>query len=124
MKNFLAVEKKIEDIFGTVAPVGPFKNVDPMVDFSNLISFFLRSVMLAGGGMMLIYMLWGGLEWITSGGEKEKISKAQSKITNAILGIFILLAVFVVFGLLTGDILGIIKNNADGSGWGFSLPTL
>ena len=71
----------------------------------------------------LLYLLVGAFEWITSGGEKEKIAKAQSKITNAIIGLVIVIAALTLFGVVSGDILGIIKLSPTG-GWIFNLPTL
>lgn len=118
----ILTQADIPGLFGTVKPIGPFTNTNPMQDLSNFISFGLRMVVLLAGGLMLIFMLWGAIDWITSGGEKEKLTKAQNKITNAVIGIFALIVVFVIFGLLTGDILKIIK--FEKGQFIFSLPTL
>jgi hypothetical protein len=45
---------------------------------------FLASV------LVLFYLLWGGIEWITSGGDKGKTEAARNKITSAIIGLIIL----------------------------------
>jgi len=74
------------------------------------------------GLYLIVYLLWGTFDWIKSGGDKEKISKAQAKITNAVIGMILVFVMLSVWGLITGDILGIIKNTP--SGWEFKIPTL
>lgn len=45
----------------------------------------------------LIFLLWGAVKWITSGGEKEKIESARSHIIAAIVGLFVIfLALFII----------------------------
>ncbi len=48
----------------------------------------------------------GAIQWISSGGDKNALEGARSKITNAIVGIVVLFAVFAVLRLV-GDFLGI-----------------
>ena len=66
-------------------------------------------------------MLWGGLDWILSTGEKEKLVKAQNKIMNAVIGIFIIILALVLFNVIAGQVLNIIDTKG---GWQFKLPTL
>jgi len=75
------------------------------------------------GIFLIIYLLWGAFDWISSAGEKEKITKAQNKITNALIGIVLVFVVLTVFNLLAGNLLGIV-NPIDGGGFEIKLPTL
>lgn len=56
--------------------------------------------------IVLIFMLlWGAFEWMTSGGDKEKLSSAQKRIISAIVGILLFgvaFAVIRVLGTFTG----------------------
>ncbi len=115
----------INSIFGTVKPPEgmSFGSDDPAQGFSKLISFGIRLFIIGSGLLLLVYLLWGAFDWINSGGEKEKIQKAQSKITNALIGLVIIFVVLSVFNVLVGGMLGIIQVEDDGS-WTFSLPTL
>lgn len=85
----------------------------------RVINLFILMCALAA----LLYLLVGAFEWITSGGEKEKIAKAQSKITNAIIGLVIVIGALTLFGVVSGNILGIITLSPTG-GWIFNLPSL
>jgi magnesium-transporting ATPase (P-type) len=111
-------------LFGKISPP-PGMNIgggDPFLGISNIFSFGLRMVIIIAGFFVLVYLFWGAFDWITSGGEKEKIAKAQQKITGAVIGLLLIFAVLTVWGLLMGDILGIIVNTPEG--WQFKLPVL
>lgn len=44
--------------------------------------------------------LWGAIEWITAGGDSGKVGKARDKITQAIIGLVILVGSFVIIGFI------------------------
>lgn len=54
----------------------------------------------------VIYLLWGGISWITSGGNKESLEKAKAKVTYAIIGLFVALLSFTLL-FVFGDMFGI-----------------
>ena len=39
--------------------------------------------------LTFLYLLTGGLSWLTSGGDKSKLETARDKITNALVGLVI-----------------------------------
>lgn len=86
----------------------------------SVITTLLGIILILGGGFLLVYLLWGAFDWIISGGDKERLHKAQQKLTNAVVGMIILFSVWTLWRFLTGDILGIIKKN-NGS-WSIQLP--
>jgi hypothetical protein len=59
----------------------------------------------------VLLLIFGGIQWITSGGSKEKLEGARSKIINAVTGLFILFILWVilktvnvVFGINLGNV--------------------
>ena len=48
--------------------------------FTNLVGLFYSVAAIA----LILMLLWGAFEWITSGGDKEKLAAAQRRIINAI----------------------------------------
>lgn len=47
--------------------------------------------------LALIFFIWGGIMWVTSGGDKQKVTAARSRLTYAIVGLVIaFLAFFIV----------------------------
>ena len=123
----LLADQAIDDLLGGISPP-PAMNVggnDPVQGLGKFIGFGIQMFILVAGLFMLVYLLWGAFDWISSSGEKEKITKAQNKITNALIGIVLVFVVLVVFNLLAGNILGIIvvdPNNPNG--FQIKLPTL
>ena len=48
-----------------------------------------------------IYLVWGGIQWITSGGDKSATESARNRIQNAILGLFIVFAAWAVMKIVS-----------------------
>lgn len=65
--------------------------VGGVISLMILISFVLA----------FLYLLLGGYDWITSGGDKTKLQSARDKITNAILGLVIVAAVWAIMMLVS-----------------------
>lgn len=59
-----------------------------------------------GGLLFLMYLVWGGVEWIMGGSDKERVENAKNKITNALMGLA-LLAVSVALVKTIGYVFGL-----------------
>jgi arginine exporter protein ArgO len=55
-----------------------------------------KTIVMIGGIAFLIYLVWGALEWITASGDKNDLDKARHKITNALIGLTIMVASFAI----------------------------
>jgi len=122
-KSFLTFGAGVNDVFGSpVKPPGPsFTN--PVEGISRVIITGIRLSFIVAAILVLLYLLWGAIDWIVSAGEQEKLEKARLKMTHAVLGIVILVAALVLFTVVTGDITQIIRKDSDGN-WRFELPTI
>jgi len=69
-------------------------------DIGTLISSLLRVVMVIAALLVFVYLIWGGVEWITSGGDKSKTESARNKITAAVIGLIILAASYAILQLI------------------------
>ncbi len=101
MKYLLAASSgKVTDIFGKIkSPQGLFSG-DPATAASNLLTIGIRLFFIFAGVTALIWMLRGAFDWITSGGDKEKVSAAQQRIFNAVVGVLILVGVLAIISTL------------------------
>lgn len=72
----------------------------------NLVKNTITIFFSVGALGFVIMFLWGAVNWILSGGDKEKIAGARKRITTAIIGLVLLSLTFVVM-LVIGQILGI-----------------
>lgn len=63
----------------------------------NLITTIVEVVLLVAGILAVVYLIYGGLMYITAGGEAEKATKGRTAITNAIIGIIIIAASLAIY---------------------------
>lgn len=50
----------------------------------------------------LFFLIWGGIKWIFSGGDKTAVESARNHIVAAIVGLIIALAAFFILQLILG----------------------
>ncbi|MBU0578513.1 hypothetical protein KKE34_01205 [Patescibacteria group bacterium] len=65
-------------------------------DLGALIQGALNFVMVIGALLVFLYLIMGGIEWITSGGDKTKTETARNKITAAVVGLIVLAASYAI----------------------------
>lgn len=63
---------------------------------ADVLGFVIKTFFIIAGLAALLFLILGAFTWITSGGDKEKVSKAQEKIQAAVVGLIILVAVVAV----------------------------
>lgn len=63
-------------------------------NIGSLISSVLNIIMVVALLLVFLYLILGGIQWITSGGDKGKTEEARNKITSAVIGIIILAAAY------------------------------
>ena len=54
-----------------------------------ILSAIVQLIFIIASLATFIFLIWGGIEWITSGGDKTAVESAQKKIQAALLGLFI-----------------------------------
>lgn len=92
---------------GTVSPPDPIQKFGADIEgaskfLNNLFSLFL----VVGVVVAFITLLWGGVHYITAGGDKQATQTAREKITAAIIGLVILFSIYLLLNTL-GQFLGI-----------------
>lgn len=89
---------------GLTNPVLPGQLGNPGTSGGDVIARFIPAAisigLLIGTLIFFIYLIWGSIDWIASGGDKQKLESARGKITNAILGLVILFATFAILNLI------------------------
>ena len=66
----------------------------------DLLTFAIRGFFVIAGLAALFYMLLGAFAWVTSGGDKDATTAAQQKITAAVVGVLIIVAVLAIIWTL------------------------
>lgn len=76
------------------------------ITIGGLIGNALPYIFGAAGIALLVYLILGGLQMMTSRGDPKAMQGAQAKITNALIGFVIVIFAFVLVTLI-GKIFGI-----------------
>ena len=87
-------------------------------DIGLIINNAIKIVIMIALILVLAMLIFGALQWILSGGDKEKVAGARNRITHALIGLAILGLAFVILTVVSG-ILGIPSPLS-----GFEIPTL
>lgn len=90
--------------FGTIEPP-PTVPRGGAETLGNILSVAFSVLIVAAIIITIGFVAWGALNWITSGGEKQKVEKARKTITYAIVGMIISILSFVILRFVS-DILG------------------
>lgn len=106
MKNLLAANPA--DVFGEItAPTSIQSLVNQggaggiSIVLKNFIILFYQIAII----LFVFMVIFSALQWITSGGDKEKVANARGRLTNAIIGIVVLGLAWVItqtLGTFTG----------------------
>ncbi len=81
----------------------------PDVGYSNISDFLnasIRLIFIVALLIALVMLIWGAVEWILSGGNKELLEKARGRIIHALVGLAILAVAFAIVQL-AGRFLGV-----------------
>ena len=98
MKEVLAADINIAPPLQGYSDLGKF--------ISNVVQLSFIVAVLA----VLVMLVWGAFEWITSGGDKDAVSKARNRIINALIGLAVLAVAFAIFKV-AGQFLGFDTTN-------------
>jgi len=88
-----------------------------ITDVGQLISALVGTLLILAALLAFVFLILGGLQWITSGGDKAAMETARNKITHAIVGLIIVGAAWAIM-MLVQNFLGV---NVIGS-QGVNLP--
>ncbi len=74
--------------------------------FGKILSSVVTVLTIVGGLAFVIFFTLGGLKWLTAGGDKAKVSEAQTQMTQGVIGLVAMVAALFVTGIV-GGVLGI-----------------
>lgn len=105
MKFFSTVFAQ-EDL-GTIGGpgLGPFgeniagSGAEGLRQVTNAVSSIIGVMTLAAGIWFIFQFLVGGFNWITSGGDKGKLEQARDRLTNAFIGLIVVIAGWSILAL-------------------------
>jgi hypothetical protein len=95
---------------GNITGIGKFQDAaiatNPSIQFGTLISSLITTITVVGGLAFMLYFVLGGLKWITAGGDKTKVSEAQTSMTQGAIGLIVIVVSYFVVAII-GAVLGV-----------------
>lgn len=83
-----------------------------ITELGALISAIVSALLVISALLAFLYLVLGGIGWITSGGDKAGMEAARNKITQAIVGLIIVAAAYAIM-MLVSSFLGISLSSLD-----------
>ncbi len=97
---------KAAEPIGNPALGGSLQSKSGIGFFQDLVPRMIGLAFVVGALVFFFIMIVSAIQWITSGGDKAAVEGARGKITNAIVGIVILLSTFALLKVIE-DFFGI-----------------
>jgi TRAP-type C4-dicarboxylate transport system permease small subunit len=66
----------------------------------NIISAFITLVLIIAALVFFFMLVWGGIKYITSAGDKAQTESARNQITAALIGLVIVFAAWAIINLI------------------------
>ncbi|MBM3205884.1 hypothetical protein FJZ41_03505 [Candidatus Shapirobacteria bacterium] len=66
----------------------------------GIVSGAIRMLLVVSALVAFVFLIIGGIRWVTSGGDKEKTAKAQQTLTAALVGLVIVFAAWAIIKLI------------------------
>lgn len=65
-------------------------------DLSGFVGNFIKSIIGILGIVLVIMIIYGGITWMTAGGDTKKIDKAKDILKSSIIGLVICLSAYII----------------------------
>ncbi len=106
---------------GTLQGIGPLGTVGSLSEalgkFTNVISTAIGIITIFAGIWFILQIFIGAFQWLSSGGDKQGAENARKRLTNAVVGLFVVVASYalislvgLVFGFKILDVAGVFNN--------------
>ncbi len=81
----------VDAAFGKIEPPVFIKSIGEGEEgINSILNVVVVLIYVIAANVFIFMILWAAFQWITSGGEKEKLTAARQRLTHAIIGIVIL----------------------------------
>lgn len=82
-----------------LSPGGQFAGLNN-ITIANIISALIILVLIIAALVFFFMLVWGGISYITSGGDKAQTEAARGRITAALIGLVIVFAAWAIINLV------------------------
>ncbi len=95
------------DSGGDASPIFSLKNPLPSLNnLGDIFNILLSLAFFVAGVAMFFNLVIGGIQWISSGGDQKALDSARRRLTNAVVGLIIVVAAYAI-ALILEKVFGI-----------------
>lgn len=89
-------------VYAQDIPIAPPAGWETLANITagNIVSTIIKLILIVAAVIAFIFLVMGGVKWITSGGDKEGTQAAQKTLTAALIGLLIVFAAWAIMQLL------------------------
>lgn len=80
---------------GKIVPTGSI-DTSQALSLASIWTNVQNIIFFIAGAAAVIYLIWNGIAYITSGGDTDKAKKAKAGVINAIIGIIVIVATYAI----------------------------
>lgn len=84
-----------------IGDLGTNEGAEDGSKFINYVVYLWKVSMNLGALAVIVYFIWGAIEWITAGSDSKKTEGARQRMTNAIIGLVILVSSFTILSFIS-----------------------
>lgn len=93
----------MHDVFAQEIKVNGMSITGPLVGYAtigDIINNVVPFIMTMAGIILFFVLMWGGVDYVTSQGQPEKLKTANAKITAGVIGFVLLVLSFLITRVL------------------------
>lgn len=83
----------------------------PFNDLSDVFGFLVNVVLGVGIAVTIIFLIIGGIQYITARGDQKAAAAARQSLTNAVIGFIVVIGAFTIRVILLNVIGGVNESN-------------
>jgi hypothetical protein len=68
--------------------------------FAGYVAIMWKAMISIGALLVLLYFVWGAIDWITAAGDKGKMEGARNKMLNAFIGLLLLVSSYTIIAFV------------------------
>lgn len=92
--SFVFAQEKIE-----LKPGGKFAGLEE-ITLPAVVPVLIQVILIISALVALVFMIIGGIKWITAGGDKAATESARGTLTSALIGLVIVFAAWAIIRLI------------------------
>ncbi len=89
-----------------IGELGQPEDVGSGSKFIGYTVYLWRTSISLGALAVILYFIWGAFEWLTAGSDSKKTENARHKITNAVIGLILMVSSFTLLSFISKVLFG------------------